>query len=89
MTTLFMTATAVAGIISGPVSGWILSSFSGYQGMAGWQWMFLLEGLPAVAVGIWIFLRLPSKPCEVKWLDDQERGLLEMDFANFSAQQRL
>ena len=43
---LFMTAIALAGVIGGPVSGWIMQSFNGMNGWAGWQWLFLLEGIP-------------------------------------------
>ena len=48
---LFMTATAVAGLIGGPVSGALLQ-MQGVGGLAGWQWLFLLEGLPAVVLGV-------------------------------------
>ena len=50
-TSLFMTAIAFAGIIGGPLSGWILKSMNGTNGWAGWQWLFLLEGLPSIALG--------------------------------------
>src|ERR1700710_2809635 len=46
MTTWFMTAIALSGVIGGPISGYILKSFDGANGWHGWQWLFLLEGLP-------------------------------------------
>ncbi|WP_421021569.1 MFS transporter, partial [Klebsiella pneumoniae] len=50
-TTFFMTAVAPSGVIGGPLSGWAMKTFAGVQGLAGWQWMFLIEGLPSVIVG--------------------------------------
>ena len=43
---LFMTGIPVAGVIGGPISGWILKAMTGVHGLAGWQWLFLLEALP-------------------------------------------
>ncbi|MET5020899.1 MFS transporter, partial [Burkholderia pseudomallei] len=52
MTTLFMTAVALSGVVGGPISGYILKTFDGRNGWRGWQWLFLLEGVPSVLVGI-------------------------------------
>ena len=54
-TALFMTAIPVSGIIGGIVSGWVLHYFSGIYGLSGWQWLFLLEGVPVVLLGIATF----------------------------------
>ena len=72
---LFMTATALAGVIGGPVSG-LLLSIDGFGGLHGWQWLFLLEGLPAVALGIVVYLWLPNGPADAKWLEPRERDWL-------------
>ncbi len=72
----FMTAITLSGVIGGPVSGWILSRFSGVAGLAGWQWLYLLEGLPSVAVGLFVLFRLDDGPSKAKWLSDGERELL-------------
>ena len=77
MTAAFMTAVAVAGIVGGPVSGWILGHLAGVAGLAGWQWLFLLEGLPSVLVGIWVLIRLDDGPSRARWLDPEERALLQ------------
>ena len=55
---LFMTAIALSGVIGGPLSGWIMQAFSGANGWAGWQWLFLLEGVPSILVGIAVFFYL-------------------------------
>jgi MFS family permease len=49
---LFMAATVAAGMISGPVSGYLLQNMNGFHGLRGWQWVFLLEGLPTVILGV-------------------------------------
>src|SRR3989449_1797072 len=49
---LFMTGIPVAGVIGGPISGWILKAMAGVHGLAGWQWLFLLEALPSLVLGV-------------------------------------
>jgi D-galactonate transporter len=72
----FMTAITLSGVVGGPVSGWILSRFSGTAGLAGWQWLYLLEGLPSVLVGLVVLFRLDDRPSRAKWLSGEERALL-------------
>jgi MFS transporter, ACS family, tartrate transporter len=72
---LFMTATALAGVIGGPVSG-LLLSMQGIGGLHGWQWLFLLEGVPAIVLGFVVLIWLPERPAEAKWLDAAERDWL-------------
>jgi MFS transporter, ACS family, tartrate transporter len=71
----FMTATVTAGIVGGPISGALLS-MDGVGGLAGWQWMFLLEGLPAVVLGVVVLGVLKESPAEVTWLSVAERKAL-------------
>lgn len=71
----FMTATLAAGIIGGPISGALLS-FDGLAGLAGWQWLFLLEGLPAVMLGFVVLRFLPERPDGATWLTREERESL-------------
>jgi ACS family tartrate transporter-like MFS transporter len=73
---LFMTANAVAGVVGGPISGALLT-MHGLAGLAGWQWLFLLEGLPAVALGLATLVYLPNGPDEARFLDDDERRWLK------------
>ena len=72
----FMTAVAVAGIIGGPLSGWIMGRLDGAAGWAGWQWLLLLEGLPSVVVGIVVLLYLDNGPATARWLSEPERALV-------------
>ncbi|MBN4096000.1 MFS transporter [Methylobacterium sp. OT2] len=62
----------VGNILGGPLSGWLISSFHGANGLSGWQWMFLIEGLPAVLLGIAAFYYLPDRPAEAGWLTRDE-----------------
>jgi MFS transporter, ACS family, tartrate transporter len=71
----FMIAIPVSGVIGGPVSGALLR-LDGWLGLEGWQWLFLLEGLPAVALGFLVLARLPDGPEEVGWLTSEERDWL-------------
>ena len=72
----FMTATLVAGVVGGPISGALLT-LDRAGGLAGWQWLFLLEGLPAVALGLIVLAALPERPAEATWLSPGERDVLD------------
>jgi sugar phosphate permease len=63
---------AMAGVVGGPLSGWIMQSFAGHFGLAGWQWLFLLEGLPALILGFVVYFYLDNGPGRVKWLSPAE-----------------
>ena len=71
----FMTAVPVTGLIGGPLSGALLG-LHGVYGLAGWQWLFLVEGLPAIVLGSAVFLWLPDKPDHATWLNKSERDWL-------------
>jgi MFS family permease len=85
MTTWFMTAIALSGVIGGPVSGYILKTFNGANGWHGWQWLFLLEGIPSVVVGILVFIVLDDRIAKARWLTPQERQLLESNISTEDA----
>jgi D-galactonate transporter len=76
MVALLMAGNPVAGIIGGPLSGFILRHFAGSRGMAGWQWLFILEAIPAIFLGVIIFFFLDNRVAEAKWLSDSERAAL-------------
>jgi MFS transporter, ACS family, tartrate transporter len=71
---LFMTAGPIAGVVGGPISGALLGLHS--QHISGWQWLFLIEGLPAVLLGIVVFMFLTDYPEAAAWLNDKERACL-------------
>jgi ACS family tartrate transporter-like MFS transporter len=68
----FMTATAMAGVIGGPLSG-LLLRMNGVAGLAGWQWLFLIEGIPAVLLGFVTLAYLPDGPKHASWLTLEEK----------------
>jgi len=72
-TSLFLTAIALAGVIGGPLSGWILRDTNGLAGLAGWQWMFVAEGIPSVIAGFFLLRFLDDKVEDAKWLSDAEK----------------
>jgi D-galactonate transporter len=76
MTAWFMSAVPLSGLVGGPVSGWILHHFHGQHGWAGWQWLFLLEGLPAVLLGLATLAYLDNGIEQARWLDPQQKALL-------------
>ncbi len=77
MTTWFMTAIALSGVVGGPISGFILKTFDGANGWHGWQWLLLLEGLPSVIVGIIVLFALEDRIANARWLTADERQLLK------------
>ena len=73
---LFMTAIALSGVIGGPLSGWIMQAFAGVNNLAGWQWLFLLEGIPSILVGIAVIFYLDDSIEGAKWLSQEEKKVL-------------
>jgi MFS family permease len=76
MVALFMTAIGVSNVIGSPVSGAIMQYLDGAAGLRGWQWLFLLEGIPSVIIGFLVFVRLPDTPKSTEWLTQQEKDLI-------------
>jgi ACS family tartrate transporter-like MFS transporter len=72
---LFMTAGPLSGVLGGPLSGALLGLHH-RGGLAGWQWLFLLEGLPAVFLGAIVYFQLVDRPSEATWLRDEQRAWL-------------
>lgn len=81
ITAMFMTGIPLAGVVGGPLSGYIMQSFDGVSALAGWQWMFLLEGLPAVLLGLIVILKMDDRISTATWLSEEERHLLEKNIA--------
>jgi ACS family 4-hydroxyphenylacetate permease-like MFS transporter len=82
--TLFMIAMPVTTALGSVVSGYILG-LDGVRGLAGWQWLFLLEGLPSVCLGFAVWFYLDDSPAKAKWLSAPEKDCLA---AMFAAEQR-
>jgi ACS family tartrate transporter-like MFS transporter len=75
-----MTAVPVTGLIGGPLSGMLLG-MNGIHGLAGWQWLFLLEGLPAVVLGGIVLVYLTERPEIARWLTPAEREAIVAQLA--------
>ncbi|MGH7224110.1 MAG: MFS transporter, partial [Gemmataceae bacterium] len=72
----FMTGSAVTGIVGNPISGAILNHLGGTAGLKGWQWLFLLEGLPTVLLGVLALFYLTDRPEQASWLTPAQRDWL-------------
>jgi ACS family tartrate transporter-like MFS transporter len=77
---LFMTAGTLAGVIGNPISGALLK-LDGLVGLEGWQWLFLIEGIPAVILGISVLALLTESPETARWLKPEERDWLVGELA--------
>lgn len=73
---LFMTAMCFSGAVGSPISGYIMQAFSGVHGLAGWKWLFLIEGLPSVLLGVVTLCCLDDSIRDAKWLTAAEKDLL-------------
>ena len=71
----FMLAIPLSGVVGGPISGALLE-LHGAAGLSGWQWLFLLEGIPAVLLGLVVYRVLPDGPEDARWLTPAERQAL-------------
>lgn len=78
---LFMVAIPLAGLIGGPVSGFIMNQFDGVGGWSGWRWMVLLEAAPALVLGLMVPFVLSSRVEEARWLSPGEREIIVRDLA--------
>src|SRR6202023_1750556 len=76
ITALLMTAVTVSGVIGSPLSGCIMQNFAGVYGWAGWQWLFLLEGLPSVLLGLCVLAYLDDDIAGATWLTVSEKRVL-------------
>jgi ACS family tartrate transporter-like MFS transporter len=77
---LFMTATAIAGVIGAPISSALLQ-LHGAGGLRGWQWLFLIEGLPAMLLAPLVLVYMTERPADARWLTPAERNWLSREMA--------
>lgn len=76
MTAFFMLAISLASVVGYPVSGWIMDACDEVAGLQGWQWLFLLEGLPSVFMGFAVLFYLHDYPRDADWLAAEQRAWL-------------
>jgi D-galactonate transporter len=75
ITSLFIAAIPISGVLGSPFSGWILHAFSsGIGGLASWQWLFLIQGLPTVLLGVLMMFLLNDSIGQAKWLSAEEKS---------------
>jgi MFS transporter, ACS family, tartrate transporter len=72
----FMAAIAISYAIGAPISGGVMSALGGVAGLNDWQWLFLIEAVPAVLAGIFVLFYLDDGPEHASWLDDEEKAWL-------------
>jgi D-galactonate transporter len=82
ITALFLTAIPMASIFGGPLSGWILNAVSGARGLSGWQWLFLLETIPSLVLGVVTLFYLDNRVASAKWLDADEKRIIAENIAH-------
>ncbi|CAN5386003.1 MFS transporter [soil metagenome] len=75
VTALFMAAAPLSTVLGSPVSGALLQ-MHGLLGMSGWQWMFIIEAVPALILGVVVLFYMTDRPEQAKWLTAEERGWL-------------
>jgi D-galactonate transporter len=76
MVAILLTGNPVAGIVGGPISGYIMRFLAGSHGVAGWQWLFILEAIPAIILGIVILFVFDDRVVNAKWLSPEEKAIV-------------
>ena len=84
-TALFMSALVLSGLIGGPISGVIMAGMEGVSGMRGWQWLFIIEAMPSIVLGITVLAYLTDTPDQAAWLTEEEKALVKDDLARDTA----
>ncbi|PQZ87622.1 MFS transporter [Pseudomonas trivialis] len=88
ITSRFIMAIAVCGIIGGPLSTSIMSHFAGVGGFTGWQWLFVITGIPPVLAGLFAWYWLDDKPALANWLSTDEKAAIEQALADERQQRK-
>lgn len=86
-TSVMLLGTSISALLGGPIAGSIMSGLDYVHGWRGWQWLFLLEGMPAVLVGVVVWLVLRNGPRDAEWLSDREKAVVLEDLARDAAEQ--
>jgi D-galactonate transporter len=82
---IVMAAGPIGGLIGGPLSSWAMTALAGVDGLAGWQWMFILEGLPCTLLGVIAWFFLTDRPEHATWLTTSEKAMLTSGLAGESS----
>ena len=78
--TIFISAIPISSLIGNPLSGLLMHNFNGLAGLAGWQWVFVVEALPAIILGFAVYFYLDNGPNEAKWLSEDEKHAIAVDW---------
>lgn len=87
ISSFFFLSIAFSGIFGGPISGLVMRNFDGALGLKDWQWLFVIEGLPAVMLGVIAYFWLDDRPANAKWLTTAEKAQIQNDLARHSPEQ--
>jgi D-galactonate transporter len=85
MLAVLLAGSAVSGIVGGPISGFILRYFAGSGHLAGWQWLFILEALPAVILGLIVLFNLQDRVASARWLSQEEKAVVAAQISEEAA----
>src|SRR6201994_1384952 len=78
-TSLFLVGIPLSGLVGGAISGTIMEGMDGLWGIRGWRWLFLIDGLPAILLGLAAFFVLTDRPGNARFLTDAEKRIIEED----------
>jgi sugar phosphate permease len=79
---ILLAGSAISGIVGGPLSGFIMRDFAGLHHIAGWQWLFLVEAIPALILGVVVFLLFDDRVADARWLTPEEKSIVAADIAD-------
>lgn len=79
MTALFFLGVPLSGMLGPPLSGWIMHALGGVAGLRDWQWLFLVEGLPPILLGLLVLFAFQDRPADAKWLSAAEKRIVTDD----------
>lgn len=77
VTALFLTGIPMSGFVGGPLSGWLLAHMGGVSGLAGWQWLFVIEGVPTAILGLMAFFYLDDSVSDARWLTEPQKSMIK------------
>ena len=85
MVAVLLAGSAVSGMIGGPISGYILRFFTGSRHLAGWQWLFILEAIPAIILGVVVLFCLKDRVTDARWLSTEEKTVIVAEIGEEAA----